>query len=314
MSKPDYATWVFFAVFLLLAAAFAYINIPLAVLGCMLIALLPLAVRLHKTTRLLEQSELHAKECEDAVEKQQSEHAEELQQLNRSNREAVEDFRSLLSHQLRMPLSIVQGYADLLERNIVTDEDSKKEYLRKIVDRTRYISDILTNQLAACRTADEITPDFIEVDVIELVRRAGEDMQTVANKQGIQIQVLSTLDSLFIQGDVFQLNKVIFNILENSLKYMGREGHITIVTDRIGDTVCINIKDDGFGLDSEETKHIFEFNYQGSNKVSGHGHGLFMAKSAVELHGGTITASSAPGIGMAIKIILPLIQGGTAAC
>lgn len=313
MKSPDYATWIFFSVFLLLSVAFAYLNIPLAVLCSMLAACAPIALKLRKTLRLLNECEQRVKERESEIAALQTAHEEELQQLLRSNREAVEDFRSLLSHQLRMPLSIVQGYADLLERDIVTDEDTQKEYLRKIVERTGYISDILTNQLAACRTADEITPDFIELDIIELVSRVGEDMQTLAKKQGIQIQTLSTLDSLFIQGDVFQLNKVIFNILENSLKYMGREGHITILTDRVDDNVCISIKDDGYGLGEEETKHIFEFNYQGSNKTAGHGHGLYMAKCAVEVHSGTISATSSPGMGMAIKIVLPINQASSAA-
>lgn len=73
-------------------------------------------------------------------------------------------------------------------------------------------------------------------------------------------------------------------------------------------TAHITIKDDGMGLANEETSHIFELNYQGSNKIEGrgYGHGLYLAQRAAQAHGGSITAASAPGMGMAIKISLPL--------
>ena len=64
---------------------------------------------------------------------------------------------------------------------------------------------------------------------------------------------------------------------------------------------------------TRETSHIFELNYQGSNKINGHGHGhgLYLASQAAQAHGGTISASSAPCMGMAIKITLPLRQSKT---
>ena len=68
------------------------------------------------------------------------------------------------------------------------------------------------------------------------------------------------------------------------------------------------VQDDGLGLDAEETSHIFELDFQGSNRVpgQGHGHGLYLVKRAVEGQGGTISASSRPGCGMTLRFTLPL--------
>lgn len=308
MKKQDHAICIASIVLLVLSIYFIELNIiPVAIIS-LVFAIIPLLLKIRSLTKINETDEKTVEEQLETIKNERQQHANSIQKANQKALDEIEDFRSVLSHQLRMPLSIVQGYADILVRDLVIDEDVKKEYLHKIVDRTNYISSILANQLSIHRSMDEILPAFLEIDLIDLLRRVGEDLQTIAGNQGIQIQTLSTIDSLIIEADAHQLNKVIFNIVENSLKYMGREGHITIYTEVHGETVCITIKDDGLGLDSEETKHIFEHSYQGSNNVSGHGHGLYLAKHATEIHGGSISATSAPGMGMSTKITLPIHQ------
>ena len=95
------------------------------------------------------------------------------------------------------------------------------------------------------------------------------------------------------------------NIIDNSIKYMKRAGSLVITISTIGDDIFIVLKDTGEGLPEEETKHIFELNYQGSNRISGNGLGLAQAKAIVENYGGTIYAKSTEGNGMGIYIQLP---------
>ena len=109
-----------------------------------------------------------------------------------------------------------------------------------------------------------------------------------------------------MRADAYLLNRVLFNLLENALKYMGRPGVITIRIRRQGDSVSLLVQDDGMGLPSEETAHIFEPNYQGSNHVGGQGYGLYLVRRAIEGHGGTVSAQSAPGRGLGISMTLPL--------
>lgn len=308
MKRADIIIRVSFMALLVLSIIFFALNLIPYAITCLLLSFLPMIFEVHCLKKLYRAEKAAHKKSEEAIKNNTIQLAETIQHMKRKSSEDIEQFRSVLSHQLRMPLSIVQGYADILMRDIVTDEDTKKEYLGKIVEHTQTISEILTKQLSAYRNTNKIVPVFMEIDLIDLLERAGDDMQTVARNNGIQIQTLSPVDSFIIEADPYQLNKAIFNIIENSIKYMGREGHITIFTDCRDDDVTITIKDDGFGLDSEETNHIFELNYQGSNKAAGHGHGLYLAKNAAEIHGGSISASSAPGMGMSIKINLPVHQ------
>lgn len=308
MFRNSRMVWVVFAILLaLVPILYLYIN-PWVSALCLGAAITILILYIRNLIKLLNDSRKQDEVLRALADSEAKAHKDELAALSKSNRESLEEFRSLMSHQLRMPLSIVQGYAGLLEKDIITDEEMKKEYLGKIVDRTQYISEILTKRLASCRASDEIALEFSRFDIIALLRQIGEDMQTVAKNHGIKIQTISTLDSLYIEGDFYQISKVIFNILENSLKYMGREGHVTIMAEALEPFVNITIKDDGLGLDEEQTQHIFEMNFQGSNKTIGHGHGLYLAKTAVESQGGTISAQSAQGLGMTIKISLPISQ------
>ncbi len=308
MFRKSRMIWVIFAILLaLVPILYFYINPWVSVIS-LAAAITTLVLYIRNLMKLLNDSRKQDEALRALADSEAKAHRDELAALSKSNREALEEFRSLMSHQLRMPLSIVQGYAGLLEKDIITDEDIKKEYLGKIVDRTQYISEILTKRLASCRASDEIALEFSRFDIIGLLRQIGEDMETLAENHGIKIQTISTLDSLYIEGDFYQISKVVFNILENSLKYMGREGHVTIMSEASQSFVNITIKDDGLGLDEEQTKHIFEMNFQGSNKTIGHGHGLYLAKTAVESQGGTISAQSSQGMGMTIKISLPIYR------
>ena len=95
------------------------------------------------------------------------------------------------------------------------------------------------------------------------------------------------------------------NIIDNSIKYMQKAGTLVVTISAIEDDIFIVLKDTGKGLPENETKHIFELNYQGSNRISGNGLGLTQAKAIVEHYGGTIYARSPGGNGMGIYIQLP---------
>lgn len=310
MRKREITLYIITAGLILLAAALLILDQSVLSTVSAALSCVPLLVISRTQAKALDDAQKNAENYSKALSAEEEHHAEELSRLTQTSLDELEDFRSILSHQLRMPLSIVQGYADILIKGMAADEDAQKEYLRKIVDRTQYISELLSNQLSMRRNVDEVVPVFDEIDLISLINRAGEDMQTVAKNKGVEIQCVSSKGSLLMEADAHQLNKVVFNIIENSLKYMGREGRITLLTDTDGANAIITIRDDGLGLDAEETSHIFELNYQGSNKVNGHGHGhgLYLAQRAAEAHGGTITALSAPGMGMSIRISLPLRQ------
>lgn len=244
------------------------------------------------------------------MEQQYADHTEALEQLRLSSHKELERFRSDLAHGLRMPIAIVQGYAELLQGDLISDPAVQKEYLGKIMQRTRYMSEALSRQFSAQDVMEGAALNYQRIDLIKLVRQAVDDMQTAAARQGVVIQIVSAQDNIEIEADVYQLNRVFFNLIENAIKYMGRDGVITIRITQQGEQVSIMVKDDGLGLPSEEVEKIFDLEYQGSNHSGGSGHGLYLVRDAVVAHGGAISAESAPGRGMGIFITLPASLSG----
>lgn len=148
--------------------------------------------------------------------------------------------------------------------------------------------------------------NIVEMDLIAAARDAMESLFSFAEAQKIKLHLSTTCDSLLMKADPESIRILFRNIIDNSIKYMGRPGHMIITISLLGDDIFLILKDTGNGLSEDETLHVFELNFQGSNRVSGNGLGLTQTKMIVEAFGGTIYAKSSPGNGMAIYIQLPV--------
>lgn len=146
----------------------------------------------------------------------------------------------------------------------------------------------------------------VEVDIIQAAKDAIESLTPFAEAQNIKLHLSTTCEELMIMAVPESIRILFRNIIDNSIKYMGRAGHMIITISLLGDDIFVILKDTGKGLNEEETTHIFELNFQGSNRVSGNGLGLTQSKMIVETFGGTIYAKSSPENGMAIYIQLPV--------
>ena len=153
-----------------------------------------------------------------------------------------------------------------------------------------------------------IPPDSDEkqtVNIISIANQAKDSLMDNAMKANLRIMVSSPSDSILVSADPNRLMTLFRNIIDNSIKYMRRAGSLVITISTIGDDIFIVLKDTGEGLPDNETKYIFELNYQGSNRISGNGLGLAQARAIVEYYGGTIYAKSTVGNGMGIYIQIP---------
>lgn len=154
-----------------------------------------------------------------------------------------------------------------------------------------------------------LDPEADSQETINIIQTAKDTIQEFlpfSSEAGIQIQVSAAADELFVKADAQRIRILFRNIIDNSIKYMKQAGNLVITISTIGDDIFIVLKDNGKGLSETETPHIFEINYQGSNRVSGNGLGLTQAKAIVESYGGTIYAKSMIGKGMGIYIQIPV--------
>ena len=143
------------------------------------------------------------------------------------------------------------------------------------------------------------------LDIVGAAKDVAHELQGAATKAGMRIQVSSSEEKILVKADSGLIRVLLRNIVDNSIKYMRRQGTLVITLSTIADDLFVVLKDNGEGLSASETEHIFELNYQGSNRISGNGLGLAQAKAVVEYYGGNIYAKSAPGGGMGIYIQLP---------
>lgn len=164
------------------------------------------------------------------------------------------------------------------------------------------------NETAETGNANHLLPEPDEaatLDIIAVTNNVIQEMSSFCAGSGIQVQLSTSGSEIPIQASKNYLRILFRNIIDNSVKYMQRSGSLVITVSLVGSDLFIVLKDNGAGLSPQETTHIFELNYQGSNRISGNGLGLAQAKAIVEYYGGTIYAKSNNGCGMAIYIQLP---------
>lgn len=151
--------------------------------------------------------------------------------------------------------------------------------------------------------------DVIEdIDLVQLAKDTAASFEKYAKEAEIVIKVNSSIDKIIFKGDPLRISIMLKNIIDNSIKYMKKAGSLIITLSKVDNEAFIVLKDDGAGLGADETKHVFELNFQGSNRISGNGLGLTQSKAIADRYKGSIYARSESGRGMGIYIQLPLDQ------
>jgi signal transduction histidine kinase len=221
-----------------------------------------------------------------------------------------DEFVLTASHELRSPLTSVQGFAELLmlERDKLTP--AQADTVEIILDNTRHLVRLLNDLLDLARSdAGRLTIKAVPTEVGPLVGEAVRTMrgQTEAAEQALEEDVDEGLPPLRVDPD--RIRQVLLNLLTNAHEYCPERASIRVSARQIGANVEISVKDDGPGIPASQLEHIFERFTRGdaglTQRVGGTGLGLAISKSLVELHGGTIGAESVPGEGSTFSITLP---------
>lgn len=150
-----------------------------------------------------------------------------------------------------------------------------------------------------------------DLNLVTLAKETADELKAYADKASIDLKVNAVADKIIFKGDELRLKIMLRNIIDNAIKYMGKPGSLVITLSTVGDEIFIVCKDDGNGLSASETEHVFELNFQGSNRISGNGLGLTQSKAIADRYNGSIYAKSTEGRGMGIYIQLPLGEANT---
>jgi signal transduction histidine kinase len=243
-----------------------------------------------------------------------NEMAEELQRRagERDQLERMKDeFVLTASHELRSPLTSVQGFAELLMLESHQLTPKQTETVEIILDNTRHVVRLLNDLLDLARSdAGRLTIAPTPTDVASLVEEATRTMrsQTAAREQKLEEAIEPGLPR--VEADRDRIRQVLVNLLTNANEYAPQGATIRVTARRQGAEVEIAVIDDGPGIPSDQLGHVFERFTRGdagmTQRVGGTGLGLAISKSLVELHGGTIAAEPTPGGGSTFRFRLPM--------
>ena len=244
-----------------------------------------------------------------------NEMAEELQRRagERDQLDRMKDeFVLTASHELRSPLTSVQGFAELLllERERLSPKQA--DTVEVILDNTRHLVRLLNDLLDLARSdAGRLTIRAEPTEATGLIEDAVRTMraQFDARRQELNLEIETGLPR--IEADRDRIRQVLVNLLTNANEYCPEGAGIEVKAHRADADVEIEVIDDGPGIPAPQLERIFERFTRGdageTQRVGGTGLGLAISKSLVELHGGTIEAESIPGAGSTFRVRLPAI-------
>jgi signal transduction histidine kinase len=242
-----------------------------------------------------------------------NEMASELQRRagERDELETMKDeFVLTASHELRSPLTSVQGFAELLMLERDKLSPAQADTVEIILDNTRHLVRLLNDLLDLARSdAGRLTIKPKPTEVDSLVEDAARTMRSQTESKGQSLEVTIEPGLPPVQVDRDRIRQVLVNLLTNAHEYCPEGAAISLKAARRDAEVELVVEDDGPGMAEDQLEHIFERFTRGdaglTQHVGGTGLGLAISKSLVELHGGTIEAASVLGQGSTFCVRLP---------
>jgi len=235
----------------------------------------------------------------------------------REAEQAKSDFTSMIVHDLRGPLSGIQGTLefvlsqegtklDSLYSDLLTEAQRESERMMNLINELLDFSKIESGNFV-------VEPE--PVRVAGVLKRAVRSLQSVAARDEIFLLSAHGRDIPQIIGSVEKLTQAIINLISNSLKFTPKKGLISVAaqivrTDNMPETIVITVTDSGMGIKAEDVEQIWSKYKQTKNKSlrggGGTGLGLYIVKQIVEAHGGEVTVASVEGVGTSMVLKLPV--------
>jgi PAS domain S-box-containing protein len=222
------------------------------------------------------------------------------------------DFVATVSHDLRSPLTLMRGYATMLQ--MVGDlNEQQKVYARKIITGIESMAKLVNNLLDLGRIEAGIGLQIEKIPAEEII----ENMITSVQPQAIQKNIqLSTdgmpKDKVIVEADRALLQQGLYNLVENAVKYTALGGSVNLGLQILEDTVVFVVRDSGIGVAPLDLPRLFEKFYRSGRKEAhqqrGTGMGLAIVKSIAERHGGRVWVESTLGKGSTFFLEIPFVQ------
>lgn len=223
-----------------------------------------------------------------------------------------------MSHELRTPLNVLFGAAQLMELSLTSDENEydKEKLMGNVVTIKKNcyrLTRLVNNMTDMSRIkSGNMKLNLENEDVVHVLRKIVQLSSQFISEQKLSIEFTSDTEDMVIAFDVEKIERVILNLISNSIKFSNEGGKIVLKVVNKGSKVEISVIDEGIGIEEQYLENIFDRFGQVDKSLSrtteGSGIGLSIVKSIVEMHNGNITVESEVGAGSIFKIELPAIK------
>jgi two-component system phosphate regulon sensor histidine kinase PhoR len=224
------------------------------------------------------------------------------------------DFFATVSHELRAPLTSIEGYVEMLRDQDGGQTTAAQERMLETIDRNavrlrNLIEDLFTLSKIESGAA---TAALRPLNLLDVIRDAAAALEPSVAAAALTLSVEGPDGSLAVNGDAGQLDRVVMNLLSNAAKFTSPGGRIQVTAARDGDTAVVSVSDTGIGIPEKDRQALFTRFFRASNAVRqsipGTGLGLTIVATIVAEHGGTVDVQSAEGVGTKISVRLPLLR------
>ena len=226
---------------------------------------------------------------------------------------AKDQFLSMLSHELRNPVGVILNGIEVLEQTDSSEPEPVK--IREIIRRQAHHLGRLLDDLLDLARVGQGKVDFEPrpLDLVDVVSTAVEDHRSKIERAGISLTVSIPQGKIPVEGDRTRLVQAIGNLLDNARKWTATGGRISVSLQQVGETAEMRVRDTGIGIEPQMRERIFDLFWQVQSSpdrsFGGLGIGLTLVRRLVELHGGTVEASSdGPGCGSEFNVRLPVTK------
>ncbi|WP_178021554.1 cell wall metabolism sensor histidine kinase WalK [uncultured Paenibacillus sp.] len=221
-------------------------------------------------------------------------------------RDTRQEFFANISHELRTPITYLEGYAQVLRKRLYETEDEKDKYLDIIHEEAIRLQHLVEDLFDLAKMEEgKVSLSLEWIDLAEIAGNAVQKIKLKASEKNLSLQTKINRNIPLIYGDGLRMEQILLNLLENAVRYTER-GHISLELGQKSDYVYLAVEDTGIGIPEEELSYIFERFYRveksRSRQHGGTGLGLPIAKKLVELQGGELLVSSKLGQGTRFEL------------
>ncbi|MDR1209285.1 MAG: HAMP domain-containing histidine kinase [Clostridiales bacterium] len=222
------------------------------------------------------------------------------------------EFIGNISHDLRSPLTSVKGFLTAILDGTIPPEDERR-YLAIILEETERLGRLASDIVDVSRIQNmAIELELTVFDLSDLIRRTLALFETRVLAKGISLGVALADERTYVRADRDKIGRVIFNLVDNAVKFSGSGGEVSVETSLVGESVRIIIRDDGRGISAEDQKKIFDRFYKADQSRGevrfGSGVGLSIVREFARAHGASISIRSATGRGSEFSFDLPIVD------